>query len=258
MKLSELAQNLLTNQPFSYPEYISLPSEGKSGLFRSKNIFWDKIQMLRRFTDVSADKFSELHEGSTGWEYNMIMVYVEGKFFYSEPQTSKEYTTVTSKHELDFKMEFDPKALSLKDIVLINHKQAGVITYTGEKEILARQEKIKSGNYTVGTACHIHSHPQIQVQGTRHRIYTFFSRVDITSFLGTSIPLLGLVTDRFWLLAKTKSSIGVPTQGELHHLTLLEARKEKKFIESCGDLMSRYEYVLYTGEFGSSKLTRVG
>ena len=133
MTFVELSQKLLKHEIDSFPQEVLVPGESRSGLLRSTNIFWEKIATLRKYTDSGADNFSEKHHGSTGWEYEIMMAYIDGKFFYSSPTTSKDYTQVQSKHSLRFEMEHDPrsKTPSVKDHIFIDDKKVGSTSKRG-------------------------------------------------------------------------------------------------------------------------------
>lgn len=252
MQFTEFAKLLLSKSVGSFPDNISVPNDSRSGLFSSTNIFWEKIEQLRKYTDSTAERFSKEHQGSTGWEYEMMMVFVDDKFYYSAISTSRDYTQVTSKHSIQIEPDFDSKNLVLVDKVLVDGKQVGSLTYKGNTEIENREQKVKSGNYNMGFVCHFHSHPQVQVNGLNKRIYTFFSPTDINSLLYGSTPLMGLVTDRVWLLVKPENNNFAPTPQELHDITRVEANQPDQLEAKAAELMNKYGWTLYVAKFKSS------
>ncbi|MCA9379123.1 hypothetical protein KC640_01720, partial [Candidatus Dojkabacteria bacterium] len=259
MTFVELSQKLLKHAIDSFPQEVLVPGESRSGLFRSTNIFWEKIATLRKYTDSGADNFSEKHHGSTGWEYEIMMAYIDGKFFYSSPTTSKDYTQVQSKHSLRFEMEHDPrsKTPSVKDHIFIDDKKVGSLVAHGPEQIQARNRKMQEKTFQAGFVCHFHSHPQIQLQGSKRRIYTFFSPQDLNSLMYGSTPIMGLVTDRLWLLVKPPTNNLPPTRQELQEVTRVEVQDPESLTNAAGKLMQKYNWTLYTAKFGAGKLVKV-
>src|SRR5690606_38321288 len=92
-----------------WPQHIFVPGDTQGGLFGfgAHNRFWHAVKQLRKFTDVSAEKFSKEHEGSTGWEYASMVAFVNNHFYYSNPTTSQGYQQVTSTHTLEVKTTLD-------------------------------------------------------------------------------------------------------------------------------------------------------
>lgn len=258
MTFSELSKSLLSRSITSFPDSISAPSDSRPGFFSSTNIFWEKIEQLRKYTDSSAERFSKEHQGSTGWEYEMMMVFVDDKFYYSSISTSRDYTQVSSKHSIKIDPDFNSKDLILVDKILVDEKQVGSMTYRGRDEIAKREQKVKDGNYNMGFVCHFHSHPQVQVSGLDKRIYTFFSPVDINSLLYGRTPLMGLVTDRVWLMVKPQTSNTAPTSQELQEITRVEATDPGQLETKAAELMNKYGWTLYVANFKGSfrKITK--
>jgi hypothetical protein len=257
----DLAQLLLDNKTtplprLRWPEEILLPTKSAGGLLGgTKNLFWEEIKHLREYTDVSADKFPESHTGSTGWEYEFIVAYVNGEVYFSDPHTSRSYDQVSAGHSLHIETEFDESNKTVRDKILLDKQQVGVNLYIGEEKIKQRNQMIEGGNMRVGFVCYIHSHPQIQVPRLDKRIYGFFSSQDIESLIKSPLHCLGLVTDRLWLVCKTSHST-MPTHRDLHAVTSTEALNPEELRSMAADTMSRYELVLYEGKFGD-KLVRV-
>lgn len=259
MTFIEFTQKLLRREIDTFPQELPIPRDSRSGFFKSTNIFWEKIATLRKYTDSGADNFSEKHQGSTGWEYEMMMVYIDGKFFYSTPTTSKDYNQVQSKHDIRFELEHDfkSKTPSVKDHIFVDDKKVGSLIAYGQEQIQARNKKMQEKTFQAGFVCHFHSHPQIQLQGTERRIYTFFSPQDLNSLMYGSTPLMGLVTDRLWLLVKPGTNNLAPTHQELQEVTRVEVQNPESLPDAAGKLMQKYNWTLYTARFGEGKLVRV-
>ncbi len=261
MRFEELAETLLHNhnQPLArsqWPQEILLPTKSNPSLFGGgTSIFWEKVSQLRKYTDVSADKFPKEHSGSTGWEYEFVVACVDDSIYFSDPYTSRNYEQVSSGHSLQIDMSFDQVKQIVTDKVLLDQKQVGVNVYMGRENIDKRNDKIKRGVMPVGFVCHIHSHPQIMSPNLDKAIYTFFSPQDIESLLTKELNCLGLVSDRLWLACRTKDST-MPTHRDLHSVTTAEALTPGDLVNIASDIMSRYEIVLYVSPFGG-KLERV-
>lgn len=259
MQFSKFVTELLAaNSPTSYPELIYAPAESRPGLFfGGSNIFWEKIKELRKYTDSTADKFSKEHVGSTGWEYEMMMAEFDGKFFYSAPSTSRDYTQVTSKHSLGVKPALDNATMTLTEEVTIDDKVVSKTKITGRDKVEKRIKEVWSGEASTHKTrpqfvCHFHSHPQVQVSGSEKRIYTFFSSQDLSSLLYGSTPIMGLVTDRLWLLMKPKNSGLSPTPADLQEVTRTEAQDPANLEAKAAEVMNKYGFALYVAPFGGT------
>lgn len=259
MTFIEFSQKLLRHELSIFPKEFSIPADSRGGFLKSTNIFWEKITTLRKYTDSGAKNFSESYQGSTGWEYEMMMAYVDGKLFYSIPTTSKDYNQVQSRHSLRFEMEHDFKSQtpSVKDHIFIDDKEVGSLTAYGQEQINERNKKMREKTFQAGFVCHFHSHPQIQLQGSERRIYTFFSPQDLNSLIYGSTPLMGLVTDRLWLLVKPQTNIPAPTHQELQDVTRVEVQDPENLPGAAGNLMRKYNWTLYTARYGEGKLIKV-
>lgn len=248
-----------------WPDQLSIPAEETGGMmgFGSKNVFWEKVRTLRKYTDSMADKFSESHQGSTGWEYEMMMVYVNNRFYYSSPSTSKDYNQVNAKHRLKFETVTDQKTKEVRDRIFIGDKQIGTQYFSKPEDIEKRNAAIHNGSYYADFVCHFHSHPQIQIPNHKQRVYTFFSPQDMSSFVNNTFPLMGLVTDKLWLLGRTQEFTNMMSQNmlvnmgaELGEVTRTELLGEKAMINVAGEVLSKYELAAYVGKFGG-RLERI-
>ncbi len=264
MKLTELAQTLISNNhsPLPrrrWPDRINVPTKSSGGLlgFGASNVFWQKIHQLRDFTDKGSEKFSEEHQGSTGWEYEMQTIYIDGELYYTTPTSSLDYEKVSSKSRiLNVETKLDSRTETLKDEFKLDGKTIITKSYVGRENIKRRNDRIDDNKYLYGFLCHFHSHPLNQISGIDHKIYTFFSRQDLYSFMSGNQLLMGLVTDRVWLLGKT-SEAEIPDHRELHTATQAEAFTPERLIQVAGDLMSRHEWALYVAGFDDSFFLRV-
>lgn len=215
---------------------------------------------LRKYTDSAADKFSKEHQGSTGWEYEMMMAWFDGYFYYSTPQTTKEYTQVTSHHTLKVHPKVDQKTRVLSEEVLIDEKSVGTKKYSDRLIVDKRIQKFWSNQRDPNDVlqprfvCHFHSHPQNQIPGQERRVYSFFSPTDIQSLVTGSTPMMGLVADRLWLLVNPVYHLGqgqltTPSQGHLQEITQVEVATPETLEDKAGELMREYGWKLYVGGF---------
>jgi hypothetical protein len=247
-----------------WPQALSVPADQEGGIIGlgAKNRFWDKVKKLREYTDSGSDKFSDEHRGSTGWEYELMMIFVNGQFYYSTPSTTRNYTEVSSSHRLHIDVSQDPKSGVILDRIYLGEKQVGTLRYQKEEERQKRKHAIQDGKYLTGFFAHFHSHPQVQVPEVGKRIYTFFSTEDMDSFARGSYPIMGLVTDRLWLLGRTQEFMDHYSSqihrigAELGEVTRVELLGEDALLKTAGEVLSRYELAAYTSRFGG-KLERI-
>src|SRR5690606_4222004 len=111
----------------------------------------------------------------------------------------------------------------------------------------------------------VHSHPLVQVTGSEKKIYTFFSTQDVMSLLGGSSPLLGMVSDRLWIIGKTaEAQTLLKSETEKHNLSLdlsevtraEIAGDERKFLDLAAATLSKYELAGYLAPIGG-KIARI-
>lgn len=73
------------------------------------------------------------------------------------------------------------------------------------------------------------------------RYYNFFRLSDLKAFVASANPMIGLVTDEFWLLVKTSESPKYIPEFEDNEINI--------------DILSRYfKYGIYVGQFDQQKL----
>ena len=276
MYLNKLTTKILTLKDKTldlseFPDKIFPPSDRTGGMlgFFSENIFWKNIKNLRKFTDSGSKNFSSEYSGSTGWEYEMMMVKVNDQYFYSNPTTSKNYTQVSSSHKLNIEPRNSGELLI--DDVFINKRQVGKIVYRKPEEISARNQAIRDGKFQVGFVCHFHSHPRVQKDKTSRTAgdhnadeniyYTFFSPQDIYALLSGSTPLMGLVTDRLWLIGKTAQTRqkikSDPTflddlVNDLANVSYAEQESWEQMQMLAAEFFEKYHFAGYIAEFGGT------
>lgn len=258
MDFEDLAAQLFnqTSLPATQWPAKIYPPEGKvpAGLFGSTNQFWREIKALRKHTDSGKDGFKHQYEGSTGWEYELIMALVHHKLFYSEIHTSRDYEQVSNSHTLEIAANVNQETKVLTDVVKIDGKERGELTWDGLGKIAEREELIKSGKYKAGFVCHFHSHPVVKVTDSKGELkdaFTFFSRQDMQTFFGGKMAMMGLVTDRVWLICKTPASV-MPEHRELHAVTRMEVEEPWRLATAAYETLSRHDIVLYHADFDGS------
>lgn len=264
MTLSDLARRVIPvgNNPLrrrDWPTTIELPTTRQGGWFGfgGKNVFWDNIQKLRHYTDSGSESFSNEHSGSTGWEYEMQVIYIDGTFVYTTPGTSKDYNSVTpGTLTLRVVSKYDEQSDALTDEFILNERTVHKSTHIGQAKINLRNKRLESGEFVYGFFAHFHSHPKVIYPNLPQPIYTFFSRQDFDAFIHSSQQVMGLVTNKLWLLGKTYEA-ELPEHRELHELTQIEAFKPEDYLQAASDVVSRRELVLYVADFGQHKLQRV-
>ncbi len=264
----DFTQKLLKAKVLSlgeYPQKLSVPGGQVGGFlgFGAKSKFWDRIEKLRRFTDSGSQNFSDQHEGSTGWEYEMMLAFVNGKFFYSSPTTIRNYTQVSSRHSLKINSKMDNQ--TIVDEVILDDKVVGSLRYFTENEKKKRSDAISNQEYQVGFVCHFHTHPKMRQSGEERDFYHFFSLQDMQSLISSSVPMMGLVGDKLWLVGKTKEFLTVIQEGkhvyelgrDLGIVTRAEKDGNEQMLSVAGEFFHKYKLAGYVGEFGG-RLKRVG
>jgi hypothetical protein len=249
-----------------YPSKIYPPSETTAGGFLGfgkENRFWGEVEKLRKFTDSGSQNFSDQYRGSTGWEYEMMMAFVYKKFFYSRAHTSKEYTMVRSSHSL--KIEPAQAGSAWEDNILIDGQAAGYLRYVSDQEKKERNEAIEKDDFLAGFVCHFHSHPRIKKDVENNAYYHFFSPQDIYSLIQGRTPMMGLVTDRLWVLGKTEEfmrMVGSNTMlaslgNDLELVSRAEMKGHEEMESAAMEFLQKYALAGYVADFGRN-LYRVG
>ncbi|MDA9865583.1 hypothetical protein N9C96_02795, partial [bacterium] len=197
---------------------------------------WSGIQRLYNLTQM--DNF----------EYESSFFYVEGETFITTPKRGTR-ENVTADHSLQVKYEVNKKRKLYYQNVIIDGK---VVSKKG-----IRPDKLPQKT-DIGFLFNIHTHPE-HVNYNNQVTYSFFSDTDIRSLIGSSAIVTGLVTDSFWLVAKTDNVIS--QIGEVGH-ELLYQISEKAFSgedyldEIIRENMSRWGLVFYRGDF-KNRLVRI-
>jgi len=236
-----------------WPEILYLPEQKTSGFFSSKSKFWEKIESMRRHTDTSVQSFKKKrdYEGSTGWEYEMIMGFFHSKFYYSDISSSKNYEQVTSSHSFKIEDHFNFQSQECIDKILIDDRIVDEINWPNTQALINRKDLIQSGKYRPIWVLNFHTHPLILYPKFNKEIYTFFSPTDLNSFFSSNMMMTGLVTNKLWVLCKTRSSSN-PTPPELSDITKAELYEPENLASKAAELMRNHNIVVYLADFGGN------
>jgi hypothetical protein len=208
-----------------WPKQITLDSDA-----------WDGIQRLYNLTQMD------------NYEYESSFFYVEGDTFITTPQRGTR-ENVTANHSLQVKYEVNKKRKLYYRNVIIDGKTVSKTAVKPEK--LPKKTDI-------GFLFNIHTHPE-HVNYNDQVTYSFFSDTDIRSLLASSAMVTGLVTDSFWLAAKTDSVISqIGSVGEelLYEISEKAFAGEEYLDEIIRENMSRWGLVFYRGGF-KKRLQRI-
>lgn|GEM_PF-4971047 len=243
-----------------YPQRLDFPSNSRGGFlgFGSKNIFWEEMSKLRRFTDSSSDRLKQHpgYSGSTGWEYGIgIFLFGQG-LYYSDIFTSRDYTSVQT--QLSAKIEVSKKDGSSIDSLIVNDKVLADRYFYTNDEIKERNDLISANSYPFKLAGVAHTHPIVTSPFLKKDYYSFFSNTDIYSFISTKTPFTFLLTDRLWVLGMTAEFKNHHNQNlsELSNDLAEVSRAELKGVDdlysAASSFARRYELALYVAEMGGS------
>jgi hypothetical protein len=193
--------------------------------------FWDSIIALNGLTR------------SENTEYALSVLDIEGKMYTSRPM-SGEAQSIQISHQYGKKYRQEKNGNIYQEIML-----------DGEKVDEYKISRSQANNILKGGVLfNLHTHPQhIDFRG--NPTYSFFSVQDFLSFIGSTKTLMGLVTDKFWLVGKTDKTI--KTVGEVG-IEMLNRVSHQAFVDSSQmDLvvqkeMKNWGMVFYRGEFNRS------
>lgn len=261
--MTEFTQKLLKAKVLTlseYPNRLPLPAGQVGGFlgFGAKSKFWERIYKLRNHTDSGSQSFSESYEGSTGWEYEMMLAFVNGKFFYSQPTTIRNYTQVSSRHSLTINTKMQNK--TIVDEVVLDEKVVGSLRYYLEEDVRARSKAIEANSYLAGFVCHFHTHPQMKRKDETQSYYHFFSTQDMQSLISSNVPLMGLVADKLWLVGKTKEFLELLNDdrytyslgSDLAIVTRSEKQGPEVMEQAAAEFFHKYKLAGYVAPLGSS------
>jgi|GEM_PF-3555621 len=208
-----------------YPPASGWPSEIVWG-----GTFWKNIKRLHEFT------------ASNNHEYETSFFYVEGDIISTVPFKG-EKEQVVSRHRL--KVEFVPaKGDFYNRQIIVDGK---VI-----KSESIKQAKIPS-KINAGFLFNAHSHPVHFLPDKKTKTYGFFSAMDINSLISSGVMVSGLVTDEFWLVAKTDkvvSQIGEVGVEMLQNVSDQAYAGDKYLEDVIKNQMKDWGLVFYRTQFG--------
>jgi hypothetical protein len=190
---------------------------------------WEGIQKLYNHTRMD------------GHEYETSFFFVEGETFLTTPMRGTT-DQVTASHSLQVKYEIDQHRRVYYRNIIIDGKPMS-------KSAVKPSQLTKDTQ--IGFLFNIHSHPE-HINALGQVTYSFFSDTDIRTLLGSDVIVAGLITDSFWLVAKTDKTIG--TVGEVGEELLYQISEQAFAGESYLDdiirqNMSRWGLVFYRADF---------
>ncbi len=184
------------NENRSYPESYELPQA-----IRFSSHFWKRIKEIHRHT--SGDE----HERaiSLWWGDGDIVVTDSLRGGRSRVNIPKQSVIVKYK-------PVSQTSSYAQKIIEVNGKV--YLKKSVPVSILKSKKKIE-----VQYLFNMHTHPPHRTD-SGNTTYSFFSDTDIRSFLASNACFTGLVTDKLWLLAKTKSTPASLTESDNFRITL--------------------------------------
>ncbi len=211
----------------SWPKYVHFGGD-----------MWGGIKKLYEYT------------ASNNFEYETSFFFVEGDVF-NTPPFKGEKDKVSARH--DFSVKYVPKSGEYYEKQVIMDDK------------VVKKEAVKAKNLPkeirLGYLFNVHSHPvhKIMTRSGEVETYGFFSGTDINSLLYGSAVISGLVTDEFWLVAKTDRTISQIGEVGMEMLQRVsnQAYSGDKYLEDViRKEMVNWGLVFYRARFGQT-LTRI-
>ncbi|MBN1915818.1 hypothetical protein JW796_02365 [Candidatus Dojkabacteria bacterium] len=161
---------------------------------------WKKLSEIMNYTK------------GDGHEYAVNLFYVDGEIVVT-PSTRGTRESVTARNKIEVKYEPDRKGYYSKKI-FIDSKLVG-------KSVLTQSKVPKK--IEISYLFNVHTHPVWKNLGQKgvsvgSESYSFFSDTDIRSFLLSPALVMGLLTDRLWLVCKTSGSIKILGENGIERL----------------------------------------
>jgi len=239
MKLLDLSKVILRKQKAAkqisstdYPDKITVDRD-----------FVNKLRTIAGYTDSTKSK----EQGSGGWEYEMSVIYLVDKFYFTKP-VSGDYSSVQSKHSIGYKPIYSNDNTKVNFEIDLSGKTQKSPTYKVQdlqKELL------------FGFIATFHTHPKYFHDRNTFQ-YTFYSGADIVSLLNGRAFCSGLIAgDYVWLACKTKHSTMIPNEY-LSRATQLEFESGNdavaKFVK---ENLKQFGIVFYYGLLSGGGFKRV-
>lgn len=162
----------------SYPTYYELPPA-----IQFPSEFWTRVKEIHRHT--TGDK----HERAiTVW-------WADGEFVLTDSVRGKQQEVLIPKQKISVKYQPQKGTKWVRRIITVNGK-----VYSKNSVLTEDLRKIKQ--IEVQFLFNMHTHPPHE-SAEKGTYYSFFSEVDVRSFLTSNAFMTGLVTDKLWLMAKT-------------------------------------------------------
>jgi hypothetical protein len=152
--------------------YVALPT-----LLSMQPVFWQQTKYLRDYTE------KDMHE------YAVSVWWADGEIIVSPPQRGDLESVNT---EYSVRLEYVPND-TMYAIKTVYINEQVVLTQSIRYEDIPKESVITM-------LFHMHTHPPHFVENERR--YSFFSAVDIRSFLSGNTAISGIITNKLYLLVK--------------------------------------------------------
>ncbi len=143
--------------------------------------------------------------------------------------------------------------------ILVSSKQIDVGTAERKTEIDSRTVATERVSITdaaksprIDFLFNLHTHPAHKVMGENR--YGFYSETDIATFISNELEVIGLVTDKLWLILKTAGIVRTPGPGIpelLQNLNNLQNLPGNSFEELLKKAEQQLGFAFYTGSLES-------
>lgn len=227
-----------------YSEFISL-LEGSllSGTLPKMSQWPVTIELSKEFRELMQKIFDST--SLTGNEHEVSIFYIDGDILASS-MLKGEKNKVEVNHNVNLAYIPQNNGKYEKQIY-IDHK---VVKKYKVDKVPSKQ--------VIKYLMNVHSHPKFKDLSGKDN-YSFFSVTDIENFINSTLPVVGLVTDRLWLACKTEKTIKkVGTVGEemVYFVTEGAYKGSDNIEELVLKEMKNWGIVFYCADF-KEKLTRI-
>ncbi len=208
----------------------------KLGKYPPSSAWPDRLQLS---TDVWK-KFSEIqrYTAKDNHEYGVNLFNVDGEILVT-PFTRGNESNVNLNDSVNVKME-SKDGINIEKKIFVNSKLI--------KSSWVKRSQIKD-KLVLSHLFNVHTHP------VHSESYSFFSGIDIRSFLSLNSMVMGLLTDRLWLVCKTDRSLrtlGENGESQIHYIShqIFSGRSDiDKLIQ---ENLSNWGVVFYEGKMNQS------
>ena len=211
---------------------------------------WTRVRDMRSYTDSGsremATKYKDYH-GSLGFEYGAFVAYIVDSLYISNALAGS-WTQVTTSGSVGYKYENQTDD-SVDQVRQINNRKVGVKKY----RIV---DVPKPDQVLNGFVANIHTHPRQSHPNGNGYFYGFYSPTDLRSLLQSNIPISGLITDKFWMLAKTFDS-KMPSEDFFIKCERSGLEGHEQLIDTLKSELPKYNMILYYASGFGWELERI-